>query len=98
METIDTHEGDNGIAFFSLKIDGQEVGRMMVTINSGILRAWHTGVDISQRKNGFGRKLVYAMVDYPRAHNLKVIADCGFVAMLFNQSPKRYENIRGRDS
>ncbi|GAA4318986.1 GNAT family N-acetyltransferase [Compostibacter hankyongensis] len=95
METIDIHEGDNGITFFSLKIDDREVGRMMIDISPGILRAGHTGVDLSQRHNGYGKKLVEAVVDYARKNDLKVIADCGFVAMMFNKYPERYGDIRG---
>lgn len=32
MDIIDIHEGDNGITFFSLMVDGREVGKMMVNI------------------------------------------------------------------
>lgn len=95
METIDIHEGENGITFFSLIVDDREVGRMMINIASDILRAGHTGVDISQRHNGYGKKLVDAVADYARKNNLKVIPDCGFVAMMFNKYPELYGDIRG---
>lgn len=98
METIDIHEGENGITFFSLIIDGREVGRMLVNISAGILKAGHTGVDISQRKNGYGKKLVDAVVDYARKNDLKVIPDCGFVGMMFNKYPELYDEIRGMRS
>jgi predicted GNAT family acetyltransferase len=95
METIDLRKGDNGLSFFSLMIDGKEVGRMMITISPGILRAGHTGVDISQRHNGYGKKLIDAVVDYARKNDLKVIPDCGFVGMMFNKYPELYGDIRG---
>lgn len=95
MEAIEIHEGDKGITFFSLKIDDREVGRMMVDVNGGILRAGHTGVDLSQRRNGYGKKLVEAVVDYARQNNLKVVPDCGFVAMMFNKYPELYGDVRG---
>ena len=95
METIDIHEGDNGITFFSLMVEGREVGRMMINITAGILKAGHTGVDISQRHNGYGRKLVDAVVEYARNNDMKVIPDCGFVAMMFNKYTERYGDIRG---
>ena len=95
METIDMHEGDNGISFFSLLVDGREVGRMMINITPGKLRAGHTGVDISQQHNGYGKKLVDAVVDYARKNDLKVIPDCGFVGMMFKKYPELYGDIQG---
>jgi len=95
MDIIDIHKGDNGITFFSLMVDGREVGRMMVNITPGILRAGHTGVDLSQRHNGYGKKLVDAVVDYARKNDLKVIPECGFVAMMFNKHLELYGDIRG---
>ena len=95
METIDIHKDDNGITFFSLKIDDREVGRVMIKNAPGVLRAGHTVVDISQRHNGYGKILVDAVVDYARKNNLKVIPDCGFVAMMFTKYPEIYGDIRG---
>lgn len=94
MENIETHEGEKGISFFSLSVDGREVGRMMVIITPGILRAGYTGVDLTQRKKGYGRRLVNAVVDYARENNLKIIPECGFVAMMFNKYPETYRDIR----
>ena len=95
METIDMHEGDSGITFFSLKINNIEVGRIMIYITGGILRAGHTGVDLSHRRKGYGKKLVDAVAGYARKNDLKVIPDCGFVAMMFNKYPDLYADIRG---
>ena len=94
MEKIEIHEGEKGISFFSLHVDGQEVGRMMVSIVPGKLKAGYTGVGLPQRKNGYGRKLVNAVVEYARANNLKIVPECGFVAMIFNKYPEAYEDIR----
>ncbi len=96
MDTINIHAGDNGTTFFSLMIDGRKVASMIVTITPGILTAGNTGVDLSQRRNGYGKKLVDAVVDYARKNNLKVIPDCGFVAMTFNKHPELYGDIRGK--
>lgn len=94
MEKIEIHEGEKGISFFSLKVDGQEVGRMMVNITPGIVKAGYTSVGLAHRKNGYGRKLVSAVVDYARENNLKIIPECGFVAMMFNKYPETYGDIR----
>ena len=95
MEKIEIHEGEKGISFFSLHADnGDEVGRMVVSVTPGILEAGYTSVGFSQRKNGYGRKLVDAVVDYARKNDLKVIAKCGFVAMMFNKYPETYGDIR----
>lgn len=94
MEKIEIHKGEKWISFFSLNIDGQEVGRMMVNITPGILKAGYTGVDLTQRKKGYGRKLVSAVVDYARVNNLKIVPECGFVAMMFNKYPEIYGDVR----
>ncbi|WP_346319229.1 GNAT family N-acetyltransferase [Chitinophaga sp. YIM B06452] len=94
METIETHEGEKGISFFSLNVGGQEVGRMMVIVTPGILKAGYTSVGLTQRKKGYGRKLVDAVVDYARANGLRIKPECGFVAMMFNKYPEAYGDIR----
>ena len=94
MEKIEIHEGEKGISFFSLNVDGQEVGRMMTNITPGILKAGYTSVGLTQRGNGNGKKLVDAAVDYARKNNLKIIPECGFVAMMFNKYPEIYGDIR----
>jgi predicted GNAT family acetyltransferase len=96
MEKIEIHEGEKGISFFSLHADGQELGRMLVSVTPGILEAGYTSVGFTQRKNGYGRKLVEAVVDYARKNNLKVAVKCGFVAMIFNKYPDIYGDIRTR--
>ncbi|HEY0895048.1 MAG TPA: GNAT family N-acetyltransferase [Sphingobacteriaceae bacterium] len=95
METIEIHEGEKGISFFSLHADGQEVGRMLVSVTPGILEAGYTSVGFAHRKNGYGKKLVDAVVGYARDKDLKVIAKCGFVAMTFNKYPEVYADVRG---
>jgi len=95
MHIIDIHEGNSGTTFFSLMVDGREVGRIVCNIRPGILRVGHTGVDLSQRRKGYGKKLVDAAVDYARKNDLKMIPECGFVAMMFNKYPELYDDIRG---
>ncbi|MGN7722339.1 GNAT family N-acetyltransferase [Chitinophaga sp. 22620] len=94
MEKIEIHEGEKGISFFSLNVDDEEVGRMMVHITPGILKAGYTGIGLAHRKKGYGRKLVSAVTDYARENNLKIIPECGFVAMMFNKYPEIYGDIR----
>ncbi|TKK63983.1 N-acetyltransferase [Ilyomonas limi] len=94
MEKIEIHEGGKGISFFSLHVDSQEVGRMVVNITPGVLKAGYTSIGLTQRGNGYGKKLVSAVVDYARENNLKIIPECGFVAMMFNKYPEIYGDIR----
>jgi uncharacterized protein len=75
-------------------VDGQEVGRMMVNITPGILNAGFTGVGLTPRKKGYGKKLVSAVAAYARNNNLKIAPECGFVAMVFNKYPETYGDIR----
>lgn len=94
MESIKIHEGEKGISFFSLIVDDHEVGRMTVSITGGILKAGYTGVGLTQRGKGYGKKLVNAVVGYARENNLKIMPECGFVAMLFNKHPEIYGDTR----
>lgn len=94
MEKIEIHEGEKGISFFSLIVDNKEVGRIKVNITPGILKAGYTSVGLTERKSGYGRKLVNAVVDYARENSLKIIPECGFVAMMFNKYPETYGDIR----
>lgn len=96
METIEIHKGEKGISFFSLNADGQEVGRMLVNVTPGILKAGFTSIGLAHRGNGFGKILVSAVVNYARENNLKIIPECGFVAMMFNKYPEIYGDIRAR--
>ncbi|HZW71770.1 MAG TPA: GNAT family N-acetyltransferase [Hanamia sp.] len=94
MEEIKLHESEKGISFFSLTVDDQEVGRMLVSISPGILKAGYTSVGLTQRGNGYGGKLLNAVVNYARENDLKIIPECGFVGMMFNKYPELYEEIR----
>jgi uncharacterized protein len=94
MEKIEIHEGEKGISFFSITVDGHEVGRITVSVTSGMLKAGYTSIGLTQRNNGYGRKLVNAVVDYARGNSLKIIPECGFVAMMFNKYPESYGDIR----
>lgn len=96
MEKIEIHEGEKGISFFSLNVDGQEVGRMTVHITPGILKAGYTSIGLTQRKKGYGSKLVSAVVGYASENSLKIIPECGFVAMMFNKYPEIYADIRAK--
>lgn len=94
MEKIEIHKSEKGVSFFSLQVDGREVGRMAVSITPGILKAGYTSVALTERKNGYGRKLVTAVASYARENNLKIIPTCGFVAMMFNKYPETYGDLR----
>ena len=94
MEKIEIHEGENGISHFSINVNGEEVGRMLININDQILKAGYTSIGLTHRKGGFGKKLVDAVVGYARENNLKIIPECGFVAMMFNKYPETYGDVR----
>jgi predicted GNAT family acetyltransferase len=96
MEKIEIHKGEKGISFFSLNVDGKEVGRMLVDITPGILKAGYTGIDLTHRRSGYGRKLVDAVAGYARENELKIVPECGFVAMMFNKYPESYSDVRAR--
>lgn len=94
MEKIELNKIEQGTSFFSLNINDKEVGRMVVSFSPGILEAGYTSISFNERKNGYGKKLIDAAVSYARQNNLKIIAKCGFVAMMFNKFPETYGDIR----
>lgn len=94
MESIEMHNGEQGVSFFSLHVNGKEVGRMVVNTFSDFLEAGYTSIGLDHRKKGYGEKLANAVADYARSNNLKIKPTCGFVAMMFKKYPERYADVQ----
>ena len=62
-------KGDSG---FYIKDGEQQVGEMKVSIEAGLLTAYHTEVSPEAEGKGLGKQLFHAMVQYAREHHLKV--------------------------
>lgn len=90
------NSGDEPAAF-NLYKDGTKIGEMIVEIADGNITVYHTEVDIEQENKGYAGQLLSAMVDYAKAHQLKVIPLCPYVHTQFIRHPEQYASIWNSD-
>lgn len=88
---------ENEPAAFNLYEDGSKIGEMIVETRGENLTVYHTEVDEDQEGKGYAGKLLSALVDYVRAHHLKVLPLCTYVAAQFNRHPELYNDIWNKD-
>lgn len=80
-------EGKTG--YFFAAEDSVEVGRITyVMAGDTKLVIEHTEVNPTYEGNGIGRKLVFAVVDHAREHQLKILPVCVFARALFDKIPE----------
>lgn len=87
---------DNRGSFF-VKEQDKRVAEMVFAIAGSNMTVFHTEVDESLQGKGVSGMLLNAMVDYVRAHNLKVVPLCAYVASQFKRHPEKYNDIWNRD-
>lgn len=79
-------------------MDGAErMGEMVVSISDSNLTVYHTEVSTNAEGKGVAKKLLTAMVEHARQHNLKVIAFCPYVYAQFKRHPDEYADVWNRD-
>ena len=93
MEEIQLQLDNNGDGAFYLKVDGEQIGEMVININGKLLTVYHTEVSEKAEGNGYGKKLLKAMVDHARVNQLKVKALCPYVHAQFKRHPDEYADI-----
>lgn len=78
------HEEDERSGAFTIgdyaKMDYRRTGEDVMDVH-------HTFVDPTHRGKGLAQDLFYAMVNFARAEDRKVIPTCSFVASMFEQHP-----------
>lgn len=84
---------ENGRGAFLIKDEGQQAGEMAVSITGGNLIVYHTEVDNKYQGKGVSTQLLTAMVDYARAHKLKVVPLCAYVNAQFKRHPEQYQDV-----
>ncbi len=87
MNIQNQEHGKNG-AFF-IERDGEWIAEMTYK-KSGedTITIDHTEVDESLKGKGVGKDLVKAGVEYARANNLKIVAECPFVKKVIDETPE----------
>ena len=63
---------------------------------AGALDLIHTGVDPQLRRRGIGEQLVRAALAYARAHHVRIIATCPFVARWLEKHPEERDLVAER--
>jgi predicted GNAT family acetyltransferase len=75
-------------------MEGEErLGEMVIGISGDDLTVYHTEIFPQGEGKGLGKKLLEAMVEYVRQHNMKVIALCPYVHAQFSRHPEAYADI-----
>jgi uncharacterized protein len=80
-------------AFVIEEEGGLRVAEMEISISGNNLTVYHTEVAEKLRGQGIAPKLLSAMVEYARTHNLKVIPLCPYVHAQFKRHPEQYDDI-----
>lgn len=85
MSTIQhRHEGGKGSFYY--EADGKKPAEMVYTMaGEHKMIIEHTEVDDSLRGQGIGKKLQEALVNYVRAHHIKVLPLCPFAKATFQK-------------
>ena len=73
---------------FEIELPDGELARLEYRWLKGRMVLMHTLVPASNRLKGVGSILVKYVLDYARAHNLKVIVYCPFVAKYIKDHPE----------
>jgi predicted GNAT family acetyltransferase len=78
---------------FYIEQEGKRVAEMIYNMPSpDKMIVEHTEVDDGLRGKNVGKQLVHHMVEYTRAHNIKVIPLCPFTNSVIKRTPE-YQDI-----
>src|SRR4051812_26809005 len=93
MEKIEFEKKDDGTQAFVLYDNEKKAGEMLISIKGNEMTAEHTEVEPAYRSRGFGVRLVDAMADYVRSHQMIVAVLCPYTYAQFNRDPEKYADI-----
>lgn len=97
MNDIKFIQGDKGESVFAIEENGEQIAEMVVAISGKEMSVYHIEVAEKLEGHGIGKKLIDAMSDYARAHELKVIPFCPYVHAQFKRHPEEYADIWKKD-
>jgi uncharacterized protein len=93
MNDIELKLSANGRGAFVIEEQNERVAEMEIGIAGNNLTVYHTEVADKLKGQGVAGKLLSTMVEYARAHNLKVIALCPYVLAQFKRHPEQYADV-----
>ncbi|MEJ7676904.1 MAG: GNAT family N-acetyltransferase [Segetibacter sp.] len=97
MNEIKFMQADKGESVFAIEENGERIAEMAVGISGKEMSVYHTEVAEKLEGQGIGKKLIDAMADYARTHELKVIPLCAYVHAQFRRHPAEYADIWKKD-
>lgn len=75
--------------YFAASENSTEMGRITYTMAGDTkLIIDHTEVSAAYEGHGLGKKLVFAVVDYARTNNIKILPVCTFAKAVFDKTPE----------
>src|SRR5215203_6983013 len=98
MDEVKLKLDQRGQGSFYITDGVEQIGEMVVSIGGANLTVYHTEVAAKAEGKGLASKMLSAMVDYVRKHELKVIALCPFVHAQFRRHPETYADIWNREA
>ena len=93
MEDVQLKLNEKGHGSFYIMQKDEQLGEMVISISEKDLTVYHTEVSPKAEGRGFAKKMLETMVDYARAHQLKVIPLCPFVLAQFTRHPEAYTDL-----
>ena len=92
-EAVQLLINEKGKGAFYITGNSKNIGEMVISITGNDLTVYHTEVAAEAEGKGLAKKMLAAMVDYARSHQLKVIPLCPFVHAQFKRHPQEYADI-----
>lgn len=93
MKDIELKIDSSGKGAFVIEEGGERLAEMVISIVGKNLTVYHTQVADQLKGQGIASQLLSTMVDYARAHTLKVIALCPYVSAQFKSNSDQYQDI-----
>jgi uncharacterized protein len=93
MEEVKFEINEMGKGAFFIPGDDKRIGEMVFSITGDKMIVDHTEVLPAWEGKGMARRLVAAMVEYARGHNLKVIPVCPYTLAVFRKDPEKYKDV-----
>ena len=97
MEEVQIELNENGRGAFFVNDGVQRVAEMVFSIAGNNLTVYHTEVSEKLKGKGVSGQLLEAMVNYARAHSLKVIPLCPYVNAQFRRHSDKYKDIWNKE-
>ncbi len=93
---VESKRSENGGLFY-IELEGETRAQLDYSgPQNGHITATHTEVADSLRHQHAGYKMVEALVEYARRHQLKIVPACPFVESVFDKKPE-YSDVWHQD-